>query len=216
MSLFFWKKKETTRGVAIEIITRIELALNKQSKQIQELSKSIRSLEASREIQNINHLAIKNELNALFVDGQTAPQSRIELGEQHQKIHELTQKVDEFNSTVQNLRTTHSECQDEFSRQFKQFALITETLSRVDNNVQISQIAYLQIQDALHSHLGMNESDLKQRHDELCMQAEKIKRLSKELGKYDKYKKYVVIDEGLKNDCIYNFPANSIGSPYDK
>lgn len=37
MSLFFWKKKETTRGVAIEIITRIELALNKQSKQIQEV-----------------------------------------------------------------------------------------------------------------------------------------------------------------------------------
>lgn len=68
MSLFFWKKKKVTHGVAIETLTRLELALSKQSKQIQELSKSIRSLEASREIQNTNHLAIKNELNAVAMD----------------------------------------------------------------------------------------------------------------------------------------------------
>lgn len=45
MSLSFWKKKKVTHGVAIETITRLELALSKKSKQIQELSKNIRSLE---------------------------------------------------------------------------------------------------------------------------------------------------------------------------
>ncbi len=121
-----------------------------------------------------------------------------------------------FDSIVQHLRTRHSECQNEFNHQFNQFTLIIEKLSRIDKSVQVSQIAYLQIQDALHSYLGMNESDLKQRHDELCAQAESNKRLSKELEKYDKYKKYVVIDDGLKKDGVYNTPANSIGSPYDK
>lgn len=216
MSLFFWKKKKVTHGVAIETLTRLELALSKQSKQIQELSKSIRSLEASREIQNTNHLAIKNELNAVAMDIKTTPESGIDLGEKYQKIYELTKKVDEFDSIVQHLRTRHSECQNEFNHQFNQFTLIIEKLSRIDKSVQVSQIAYLQIQDALHSYLGMNESDLKQRHDELCAQAESNKRLSKELEKYDKYKKYVVIDDGLKKDGVYNTPANSIGSPYDK
>lgn len=216
MSLFFWKKKKVTHSVAIETLTRLELALSKQSKQIQELSKSIRSLEASREIQNTNHLAIKNELNAVAMDIKTTPESGIDLGEKYQKIYELTKKVDEFKSIVQHLRTRHSECQNEFNHQFNQFTLIIEKLSRIDKSVQVSQIAYLQIQDALHSYLGMDESDLKQRHDELCAQAESNKRLSKELEKYDKYKKYVVIDDGLKKGGVYNTPANSIGSPYDK
>ena len=213
MSLFFWKKKDTANDVAIETINRLELALSKQSKQIQELTRSIRSLEASREIQNTNHLAIKNELNTLTINAKTIPQSTIALGEQHQKIHEINIKINNFNSIVQHLSASHSECQDGFSNQF---TLVIEKLSRVEKNIQINQMAYLQIQDALHSYLGMNESDIQQRRDELCTQAEIIKQLSKELGKYEKYKKYVVIDEGLKSGCVYNSPANSIGSPYDK
>lgn len=101
MSFFLWKKKDTINNVVIETITRLELALSKQSKQIQELTESIRNLEILR-------------------------------------------------------------------------------------------------------------------HDELSMQTERVRQLSKELGKYEKYKKYVVIDEQLEIDCIYNSPANSIGSPYDK
>lgn len=213
MSLFFWKKKNTANDVATETITRLELALSKQSKQIQELTRSIRSLEASREIQNTNHLAIKNELNTLTINAKTTPQSTIALGEQHQKIQEITIKINTFNSIMQRLSASHSECQDGFSNQFK---LVIEKLSRVEKNIQINQMAYLQIQDALHSYLGMNESDIQQRRDELCTQAERIKQLSKELGKYEKYKKYVVIDEELKSGCVYNSPANSIGSPYDK
>ena len=213
MSLFFWKKKDTTNEVAIEKITRLERTLSKQSQQIQELTKSIRSLEASREIQNTNHLAIKNELNTLITNAKPIPQSKIELVEEHQKIEDIVRKINEFESIVQRLSASHSECQDEFSNQS---TLVIEKLSRVDNNIQIIQMAYLQIQDALHSYLGMNESDLKQRRDELCTQAERIEQLSKELGKYEKYKKYVVIDEQLENGRVYNSPANSIGSPYDK
>ncbi|HGA2724212.1 TPA: hypothetical protein ACIR07_000205 [Enterobacter hormaechei] len=216
MSLFFWKKKDSTTDVAIETITRLELALSKQSKQIQELTKSIRSLETSHELQNTNHHAIKNELNMLTINAKTIPQSKIELVKKYQIIDDLVRKIDELDSIVQRLSASHSECQDEFSNQYNQFTLVIEKLSRVDNNIEIIQMAYLQIQDALHSYLGMNESDLKQRHDELCTQAERIKQLSKELGKYEKYKRYVVIDEQLRNGRIYNSPANSIGSPYDK
>lgn len=224
MSLFFWKKKNTTQSVAIETIMQLELALSKQNKQIQELTKSIRNLEASREIQNTNYLAIKNQLNALTTNINATV---VELGEQHQKIHELTTKINEFNCIVQRLSVSHSECQDIFNHQsgnvkivFEKVSRIFEKLSHVHNNIQINQIAYLQIQDALHSYLGMSESELKQKrdelHGELCVLEDRIKRLSKGLGRCEKYRKYVVIDEQLEIDGIYNSPANSIGSPYDK
>ncbi|MEB6377637.1 hypothetical protein MXM41_01585 [Leclercia adecarboxylata] len=216
MSLFFWKKKDISHSVAIETITQLERTLSKQNKQIQELTRSIRSLEASREIQNNNHLAIKNQLYTLTSNVKTTSQSGPELGEQHQKIHELTRRINEFNCIVQRLSASHSECQDVVSHQSNQFTMVIEKLSLVEKNIQVNQIAYLQIQDALHSYLGMNESELKNRREELVTQAERIKRLSKELGRYEKYKKYVAIDEELKSGCIYNSSANSIGSPYDK